>query len=456
MGCCTSNQQAMPDSTTTSERPQPKTTSQYDRGSESDSDSYGHDQTQETDMDDGEDEPSRSLTIDSKQTILNGFRDAVERGNDSLCAHFVQEYPSLNLLHTQFENGDSPLHVAVRNKSYRLILYLLDNDVSPNQQNPKNGETPLHTAARVREVKCAALLFKYEADVDITNNQHETALTIAAENKDEDIIELLSPATQQLISQHITRNSQEYDSDDPDNVPDLENMTTSRLDTEMDDILSGDDSTARSKKRRANKNMESVPESDTVRSAGSADASLLLDERSLEQKLDDQQLLKLKTIKIARTNPFSKLQKRNTQKALVALQNVTTAAGSLPALEAWLEKKKPRPPYSWTKRWVMVKGTHFLWSDKQRTIRNPKDAKERAKFQGSLSLMMITSVEPVVKKSKSQRKFIVTARQGSTSKSKEYVFRAASKTDRDFWVTSLNVHINHVKSLVSYLGTKQF
>ena len=44
-----------------------------------------------------------------------------------------------------------------------------------------------------------ALFEKYNADPSIMNINYETAITIAADNHDEDIIELLTPDVQEMI-----------------------------------------------------------------------------------------------------------------------------------------------------------------------------------------------------------------------------------------------------------------
>ena len=69
----------------------------------------------------------------------------------------------------------------------------------PNSQNPNNGETALHTAVRTRDLKVVTLLSKYLADPNITNRQFDTPLTMATDNGDDDIVELLAPDTQKLI-----------------------------------------------------------------------------------------------------------------------------------------------------------------------------------------------------------------------------------------------------------------
>merc|ERR1711971_718486 len=134
-----------------------------------------------------------SASEDAKH--IQGFKDAVQKGNCSLCAYFNTEYPELDLIHERFENGDSALHVAVRNKKPQLILYLLTNGLSPNARNTKNGDTPLHSAVRAHAVKVVGILLQYNADTQITNHQRETPLSIASENGDADIHELLVLAT---------------------------------------------------------------------------------------------------------------------------------------------------------------------------------------------------------------------------------------------------------------------
>lgn len=58
------------------------------------------------------------------------FYSAVQSGKDYLVMHYDREFPELDLLQTTFMNGDNCLHVAVRNKSPDLILYLLSNGLS--------------------------------------------------------------------------------------------------------------------------------------------------------------------------------------------------------------------------------------------------------------------------------------------------------------------------------------
>ena len=71
--------------------------------------------------------PNTPSTASANERNIEGFKSAVLNGNDSLVMYYHQEYPELNLLDLEFPNGDNCLQVAVRNKSSKLIYYLLQN-----------------------------------------------------------------------------------------------------------------------------------------------------------------------------------------------------------------------------------------------------------------------------------------------------------------------------------------
>ena len=130
--CTTARQQTIPDTTSIqSERP----TKNASVGSDSDSsddDTYLDTMTTEAEEDGGGNETNLSITYDIKQRtkIISGFKDAVNKGNDSLVMYYVQENKSLNLLDLRFPNDDTSLHVAVKNKFTKLTLYLLNEGLS--------------------------------------------------------------------------------------------------------------------------------------------------------------------------------------------------------------------------------------------------------------------------------------------------------------------------------------
>eukprot|EP00484_Ammonia_sp_Unknown_P020859 CAMPEP_0197027810 /NCGR_PEP_ID=MMETSP1384-20130603/7683_1 /TAXON_ID=29189 /ORGANISM="Ammonia sp." /LENGTH=465 /DNA_ID=CAMNT_0042456723 /DNA_START=20 /DNA_END=1417 /DNA_ORIENTATION=+ len=385
-------------------------------------------------------------TQSNKEGVITGYKDAIQKGNDSLAMYFVEEWPDLNLLSMKFDQGDNCLHVAVRGRFYNLILYLLTNGVSPNDTNPSTGDTALHVAVRTRDVKVVALLCKYDADPSIENNARESPLSIASEFKDDDIIELLSPETQQMIRSRIgtvfDRKGSDADMRDEPDTPQGADM-----DDALDDIL--DEATPPSTDEPQPK-LSSFPEPAAV-----MDTQKLGDGPvALQRVLSDEEKRKLDVLKVQRTNPFTQLKRSNTKQALMEIEKMADAKVKLPALAAWLEKKKASAPYSWQKRWVLVKGSHFLWSDIQRDIKDPKSLAERKKWNNSISLLSVREVK-AVSKGKTQRKFtVVVGTSGMKNKRKEYMWKCATKADRDFWVAGLNQHINHFKSVVSYLGTK--
>ena len=68
---------------------------------------------------------------------------------------------------------------------------------------------------------------------------------------------------------------------------------------------------------------------------------------------------------------------------------------------------------------MIVKRTHFLWRDKQRSISDPRTPK---------SAQMVTKVE-AVRKGRTQRKFKVAIRFSTQGKRKGYLCEVACKED---------------------------
>jgi len=349
-------------------------------------------------------------TKESQDEAIDAFKEAIQKGDEKTVMYYVDEFSELDLFKATFENGDNCLQIAVRNSSYNLIYYLLTNGISPDAQNENNGETALHTAVRIRDLKVVTLLSKYKANPEIKNKKDETALTIATENRDDDILELLSPDTQEIIRQRLGSGDSKAGLDLPSTDINKDDTTRSEVYHDMaDDVLSDDDENGTPKKYN---------------------------------------------VRVSKPNAFSNLKRNNTRKVLGDMQQIQDNKDNLPILEAWLEKKSTSMARGYQRRWVIVRGSHLLWSDIQRDIKNPKDAKERRKFNNSINIMSIKDIQPVTK-GKTQRKFtLIVGTSGIKNKRKEYLWKCATKEDRDFWVKGLQKHINHMKSVVAYLGTK--
>merc|ERR1712154_307637 len=71
-------------------------------------------------------------------------------------------------------------------------------------------------------------------------------------------------------------------------------------------------------------------------------------------------------------------------------------------ISGWLEKKGPMN--RWQRRWVLIAGGWMLWSAKRIAVGDVMEPEERAKFQGSLQVMIIQKIE-IVSSGKTQRKF---------------------------------------------------
>jgi len=130
------------------------------------------------------------------------------------------------------------------------------------------------------------------------------------------------------------------------------------------------------------------------------------------------------------------------------MEHITKAKEKLPLLEAWLQKKQPNPPYTWQKRWVIVKDSHLLWSDKQRVIKNASNPDERKPFNGFLNIVVIQEIKSV--DSKSGTKFVVVART-KRGDMRTYEWKAGSQADRNFWVAGLNAHKDHAQMMLNVL-----
>ena len=110
-----------------------------------------------------------------------------------------------NGANTNHGDTESVIHTAVRENNYEMVKYLVENDVATEM-----AETSLHTAAENNCLEILKLLLeKVYTDIDLPNSQegNETALHIAAEAGYEDVVkELLSNGAniRKVNNQHMT------------------------------------------------------------------------------------------------------------------------------------------------------------------------------------------------------------------------------------------------------------
>ena len=70
--------------------------------------------------------------------------------------------------------GDSCLHSATKGNYYELVRYFILKGSNINKQN-LDGDTPMHLAARNKNMKIIKLLLDYKAKLDIPNKDGEIA-----------------------------------------------------------------------------------------------------------------------------------------------------------------------------------------------------------------------------------------------------------------------------------------
>lgn len=74
---------------------------------------------------------TRVSTINAiNRNVLQGWKDAVSSGNDSLVIHLYEEYKDHNVINVTFDNGDNSLHVACQTKKLNVAYFLLTKGIS--------------------------------------------------------------------------------------------------------------------------------------------------------------------------------------------------------------------------------------------------------------------------------------------------------------------------------------
>ncbi|NGX54484.1 MAG: hypothetical protein KR126chlam2_00095 [Chlamydiae bacterium] len=120
-------------------------------------------------------EPSRELQ----------FLSSVRRG--SLSARKWLQQGGVELVNTVDENGDTPLHMAAREDG----LDTMREDLLPfnPQLNVKNNEseTALHIAARLGNFEVVRVLVLAGADANVVNEEGETPLFVAVKSREFDV-----------------------------------------------------------------------------------------------------------------------------------------------------------------------------------------------------------------------------------------------------------------------------
>mmetsp|Transcript_67445 Transcript_67445/g.60583 ORF Transcript_67445/g.60583 Transcript_67445/m.60583 type:complete len:470 (+) Transcript_67445:27-1436(+) len=421
-----------------------KNMNEYD--DDSSDDDYGYDGSTSRDDEDSKSVSSKALDDHDIEVAYDGWKKAIESGNETLATFYFEEYPNIDMFQFRWDNGDSALHMACKAKKARLVFFLLTQGATVNEQNINDGNTALHLATANRDEKVVDLLLKWDADPNVTNKSQETPITISSQWRDQTIYRMLAGIKEDDM----------YINDNNNKNPTLNRLTTNadrfaalQVTAQM---LAKEDSTD----ANIDDVLGNIAEDNNDDNNNEYEERQTYEERQRRETESKQQTARktsevaLRANQIARSNPFTGFGRRPTALAHKIVKDHLKQK-PLPKLEAWLEKRKPGgvvPTYQ--KRWIIVKGAHMLWSSKQRAIKNDADRNERKKFNGSIHLMTIEAIQPI--ETNANNKFMVKAKDAKKGSMREYVFRCTNKRERDFWVQGLKEHKKQYQTVLSYLG----
>jgi ankyrin repeat protein len=101
--------------------------------------------------------------------------------------------------------GQTLLHVAVKNKSYKIAKYLIENGSNIQSKDIKNNSI-LHTAVIGGDLNIIQLILKKNPNMSITNNNKETPFDIAKKMKRKDLYNYLKNHTEKNINKKFKYN----------------------------------------------------------------------------------------------------------------------------------------------------------------------------------------------------------------------------------------------------------
>lgn len=122
---------------------------------------------------------------DAKKLIE--FLGGVTYGGGATAIHkmvFVRNNEALKLLLSDQEvrqyideevvDMGAPLHCAIKLQDDQIVKTLLEAGANPNKAKRYDGNTPMHLATENKASRIIALLFKYEAKINVVNKNGET------------------------------------------------------------------------------------------------------------------------------------------------------------------------------------------------------------------------------------------------------------------------------------------
>jgi len=125
------------------------------------------------------------LNASDGEAFLNAVKDG-----DSNKALELANQPGSRVAGYRGYNGDTALHIVTRKRELDWVGFLLSRGADPNIGD-SNGDTPMMIAASIGFEEGATQMIRRGARVDATNRRGETALTVAVQQRQPRLVELL-------------------------------------------------------------------------------------------------------------------------------------------------------------------------------------------------------------------------------------------------------------------------
>lgn len=138
-----------------------------------------------------------------------GWIEAKIRGKQSsdtneYLYHMVELLADKASINKQNDQGESPLHLAIKTKNQQLVEILVQRGANISTTT-KIRATPLHYAASFANEEIIKLLISKGANVNATDNNNEEPVDWAVRTKQKGNAELLKSITPANITQHYPR-----------------------------------------------------------------------------------------------------------------------------------------------------------------------------------------------------------------------------------------------------------
>ena len=170
---------------------------------------------------------SLSLTAKIEKFVSDSsYRKLKDKNSSNTFLHYIcmndDNFPMMELIEpTQKEMdsrnnlGQTPLHISLINKNYKISKYLIENGANVNLSD-KNLDTSLHLAIKYGNEDIVRLLIKYRANPFSLNKNNETGLDLAVKLNNKECINLLQGIS--LMNETENKNNTQNENNNKNNL----------------------------------------------------------------------------------------------------------------------------------------------------------------------------------------------------------------------------------------------